>query len=494
MRDFPLAAALRPLQRAVRRYDALHGAAWGSAIGLTLALLLALAARLAPLWTRSTLLVHLGPLLLCPLGGALWGGWRPRPVIEQLRRLERATGLAERLSTAWELHAGSITSSPALREAQRAETARALQGLDPRRAFPLRLSPAAAILNGALLLAVLAALLVPNPQERVLAERAALQQAAARQAEELAAQMKAVRELPALSSAERERLLQSLETARQVLLDPHAAPEARQAALLEAEQQLAGLRQAQEDAARQLQTALAAAPTEAPTERTQALLAALQRGDLAAAETAARQLAEGEALSSEEQAALNAALAQLAEAAQAVDPELAETLAAAATARDAGEATAALQALAGELAQQQQERAAEEAQLAGLQAGLQNGREQLAAAQQAATGEGGFPKPGRGAAQHSEDSGSAAPYGPSASARLQGAGSEITLPRAVVNGDTSSTGPGAETAARVPYYEVYPTYAEAAAAALSRQPLPPGLRASIHSYFSALAPADAATP
>ena len=493
MRDFPLAAALRPLQRAVRRYDALHGAAWGSAIGLTLALLLALAARLAPLWSRSTLLVHLGPLLLCPLGGALWGGWRPRPVIEQLRRLERATGLAERLSTAWELHAGSITSSPALREAQGAETARALQGLDPRRAFPLRLSPAAAILNGALLLAVLAALLVPNPQERVLAERAALQQAAARQAEELAAQMEAVREIPNLSSAERERLLQSLEAARQILLDPHTAPEARQAALLEAEQQLAGLRQAQEDAARQLREALAATPTEAPTERIQALLAALQRGDLAAAETAARQLAEGEALSSEEQAALNAALAQLAEAAQAVDPELAEALAAAATARDAGEATAALQALAGELAQQQ-ERAAEEAQLAGLQAGLQSGREQLAAAQQAAVGEGGFPQAGSGVSQHSEDSGSAAPYGPSASARLQGTGSEITLPRAVVSGDISSTGPGAETAARVPYDEVYPTYAEAAAAALSRQPLPPGLRASIHSYFSALAPADAATP
>jgi len=493
MQDFPLAATLRPLQRAVRRHDALHGAAWGSAIGLALALLLALAARLAPLWPRSTLLVHLGPLLLCPLGGALWGGWRPRPVIEQLRRLERATGLAERLSTAWELHTGVITSSPALREAQRAETARALQSLDPRRAFPLRPSPAAAILNGALLLAVLAALFVPNPQERVLAKRAALQQAAARQAEELAAQMEAVREIPNLSSAERERLLQSLETARQILLDPHAAPEARQAALLEAEQQLAGLRQAQEDAARQLREALAATPTEAPTERIQALLAALQRGDLAAAETAARQLAEGEALSSEEQAALNAALAQLAEAAQAVDPELAEALAAAATARDAGEATAALQALAGELAQQQ-ERAAEEAQLAGLQAGLQSGREQLAAAQQAAVGEGGFPQAGSGVSQHSEDSGSAAPYGPSASARLQGTGSEITLPRAVVSGDISSTGPGAETAARVPYDEVYPTYAEAAAAALSRQPLPPGLRASIHSYFSALAPADAATP
>lgn len=494
MQDFPLAATLRPLQRAVRRHDALHGAAWGSAIGLALALLLALAARLAPLWPRSTLLAHLGPLLLCPLGGALWGGWRPRPVIEQLGRLERATGLAERLSTAWELHAGVITSSPALREAQRAETARALQSLDPRRAFPLRPSPAAAILNGALLLAVLAALFVPNPQERVLAERAALQQAAARQAEELAAQMEAVREIPNLSSAERERLLQSLEAARQILLDPHAAPEARQAALLEAEQQLAGLRQAQEDTARQLREALAATPTEAPTERIQALLAALQRGDLAAAETAARQLAEGEALSSEEQAALNAALAQLAEAAQAVDPELAEALAAAATARDAGEATAALQALAGELAQQQQERAAKEAQLAGLQAGLQSGREQLAAAQQAAVGEGGFPQAGSGVSQHSEDSGSAAPYGPSASARLQGTGSEITLPRAVVSGDTSSTGPGAETAARVPYDEVYPTYAEAAATALSRQPLPPGLRASIHSYFSALAPADAATP
>ncbi|HUM37818.1 MAG TPA: hypothetical protein PLQ85_13185, partial [Anaerolineae bacterium] len=75
MQDFPLAATLRPLQRAVRRHDALHGAAWGSAIGLALTLLLALATRLAPLWPRSTLLAHLGPLLLCPLGGALWGGW-----------------------------------------------------------------------------------------------------------------------------------------------------------------------------------------------------------------------------------------------------------------------------------------------------------------------------------------------------------------------------------------------------------------------------------
>lgn len=494
MKDSPLAAALHPLQRALRRHDAARGAAWGSVAALGIALALTLAARRFPLWTRATLLGLLSLLLLCPLWGALWGAFRPQPVKARLQRLERATGLAERLSTAWELHTGQIDTSPALKEAQREETLHKLRSLDARKAFPVRIPRAAWLLAVALLLSVSAALALPNPQERLLAERAALQKAAAAAAQEITAQIEKARDLDSLAPVEREALIKSLETARQTLSDPDASNEAQQAALLDAEQQFAAIQQAQEAAEQQLQEALASTSVElTATERPQALVEALQRGDFAAAEAEARQLSTGEALTPEEAQSLGAALEQLADATERADPTFSAALAAAAEKLEAGETAAGFEALT-EATLQRQEATATQEELAALQAGLQSGREQLAAAQ-ASTSQTEAPgisgQSGGARQQHSEDSGSSAPYGPEANARIQESGSEITLPRAITSGESPVVGPGEETTARVPYSEVYPTYAKAAEATLARQPLPPGLRSAVHTYFGSLNPEGA---
>lgn len=496
MKDFPLTAALRPLQSAVRRHDALQGAAWGTAVGLGIALALALVARQFPLWTRQTLLGQLGPLLVCPLWGALWGAFRPQPVKSRLQRLERAMGLAERLSTAWELHTGQITASAALQKAQQDEALEKLQSVDVQKAFPLRLSKAAWLLNGALLLSVIAALALPNPQERILAERAALQAAAVATAEEITAQMEKVRNLESLSPAEREALIEKLEAVRQTLLDPEASNEDQQGALLEAEEQFAAIQQAQATATQQLQEALRTAGVDAPaTERTQALTQALQEGDFAKAEAEARRLNAEEALAPEEAQNLSAALRQMAEATEDVDATFSESLNTAAQHLETGETSAGLEALA-ESSQQQEAAAATQEELGSLQAGLQSGREELAAARAAASQTSAPQISGQGggaAQQHSEDAGSAAPYGPEAHERLQETGSEISLPRDLISGDTPVVGPGEETQARVPYREVYTIYAKDAEATLAREPLPPGLRSAIHAYFSNLAPEDAGT-
>ncbi len=498
MKDFPLTAALGPLERSLRRHDALQCTVWATAVGSGIALILAVAARIIPLWTRAELLVRLSALLLCPLWGALWGALRPHTIESRLRRIERATGLAERLSTAWELHVGLITAPEALRLAQQEETLHRLHTLDARQTFPLRLPFSAWVIPGALLLGLLTALLFPNPQERVLSERAALQATAAAEAERLAAQIETVHTLPSLIEAEREAVLQSLEAARRVLLDPAASNAARQSALLEAEQRLAALQTSREDVAPGLQEALNVAAIQAlASERTQALVEALQRGDWAAAETQARQLAAADPLTAEEIESLSAALQQLADAAQTVDPAFTASLESAAAALGAGETAAGLETLATTVGQTQetaaaekQARAATQEELTALQASLQSGRERLAAAQRAAEGS-TISQQGPGVARHSEDSGSSAPYGAWGGERLPESGSEITLPRAVVSGDTPVAGPGAVNPARVPYYEVYPMYSEAAVEALSRQPLPPGLRASIRTYFSTLAPENA---
>ena len=494
MKDFPLAAALYPLQRALRRHDAAHGAVWGSVAALGMALALTLAARQFPLWTRTTLLGILSPLLLCPLWGALWGAFCPQPVKNRLQRLERATGLAERLSTAWELHTGQITAAPALQEAQREETLAKLRSLDARKAFPVRIPRAAWALTAALLLSVIAALALPNPQERILAERAALQKAAAAAAQEITAQIEKARDLDSLAPAEREALIKSLETARQTLSDPDASNEAQQAALLDAEQQFAAIQQAQEAAGQQLQEALASTRVGlTETERPQALVEALQRGDFAAAEAEARQLSTGEALTREEAQSLGAALEQLAGATERADSTFSAALATAAEKLEAGETAAGFEALT-EATLQRQEAAATQEELATLQAGLQSGREQLAAAQAAmsqAEAPGISGQNGGARQQHSEDSGSSAPYGPEANERIPDSGSEITLPRAITSGESPVVGPGEVTAARVPYREVFPTYAKAAEATLARQPLPPGLRSAVHAYFSGLNPEGA---
>lgn len=489
MRDFPCFAALSPLDRALRRYDGFRGATWGALGGTSLALLLALATRYLPLWPRAVLLPRLALLwLLCILGGAGWVAFRPIAPAHRLRRLEQLLGLAERLTTAWELHTGDITATPTMQTAQLAETIQTLQAIEPRQAFALRPPKYAWWLISLLFLGLLGIFLLPNPQELVLAQRAARQQAAAREAAHLETLAETIRQMPSLPAAEREALLQALETAQQTLLDPTASGEAQQAALLEAEQQLMAAQ-----ASRSMPEVLRTAPLTSPDARATAFLDALQRHDPATAAALLDEINATAPLSPTALAELAEPLAQLAEASRSADPDFAAAVEAAANALANGDANAAAEALASAAAQD----AAAQATLAIVQAGLQSSRERLSAAQRQAAGQASAgaasrsgQEGGQGSALHSEDSGSAAPYGPHLYPRLEEVGGTITLPRSHPLDGASLPGSGTETPARVPYRAVYAAYAQTATTALAQQPLPPGLRAAIHTYFSALAPED----
>lgn len=78
--------------------------------------------------------------LLCPVAGAVWGGWRRPSLVETARWLDVRRDLKERLSTALEVAAASADG---WRELVVEDAARHAQGLDARRLVPFHLPPAA---------------------------------------------------------------------------------------------------------------------------------------------------------------------------------------------------------------------------------------------------------------------------------------------------------------------------------------------------------------
>ncbi len=479
--DTQLRYEIARLTRALRQRGAVIGATWSICGALSLGLALALLGRLTPLWYRLHLLTGLVALLMIaiPLGALLGYAW-PRPLPERLRRLERALGLAERLTTAWELARGQIAALPAMVPLQAQETLTAVRHSDPRAAFPLR--PPRALMRGTLAVAALLtlALALPNPQELVLTRQIAEREAADAAAEELLAIREALAESDALAEAEREAALQALDAALATLQDRQSTPAEQQAALHEAEQALQALRSA--EAAAQMQQMREAAPlsTEAVVEP---LSAALQRGDLEAAAQYLRDLTDpvsGDPLTAEELLALADAFEELAANLQASDAELAEQfreIAQQMYTDDLAEAAESVQQAAAALSDIAQANAPDAA-LEAAQAGVQQAQDNLGAAGDLAEG-----TPG-GIGQH-EDAGSSAPYGPDVAPRIEGTGGEITIPREVAEGDPRLT-EGALDTPRVSYREVYAEYAAAAEAQMSESAYPPALRAYVREYFGGL--------
>ena len=111
----------------------------------------------------------------------------------------------------------------------------------------------------------------------------------------------------------------------------------------------------------------------------------------------------------------------------------------------------------------------------------------MAGAQGQTTG-GAAEIPGSGGSGHSEDAGSSQPYGSSEASRITGQGGEITLPRQDEALGSPRTTTGLPGEARIPYQDVYATYAEAAQADLSHNVYPPALRAYVREYFNGLEP------
>lgn len=486
----------------LRATESLAWSAWALTAGLALALATALAARAVPMLT-SAALARLSATLI--LGAALLGlaaAWTPwRSQSRLVRLFDRRLGLSERLTTALELGSGRLRTSPAMAAAQQADTLATAAAVDVRASLPLQVPRRALLASGLLAVALIAALVVPNPQEALLQRRAALEAALAEQADRLQSVHDQIAQAEGLSDAEREELLRALEAAIAALEAERATPEEGVAALAEAERQLAELRDPGAPALQQGLESAAEQMVDSPL--TEAIAEALSRGDTAEAAQALAAMAERESLTLEEALQLAAELAQAAEALAQGDPQLAQQLADAAAeigeegieqARDAIRRAAEGMAQAGERVRGQQ--ALEEALAA-----LQGARDEIAAQTSDGGGSAGSGQPAAGQAPaggqqaqpgHHEDTGSAAPYDEVAvPSRLEGEGEAVDLGReddaaAPVGGAPLPAPTGSQ--ATVPYREVYTEYAEQAVAALEGSYIPLALKQYVRDYFSSLEP------
>jgi hypothetical protein len=493
----------------------------GLAAGLAAAALTAGAARIWPLMSRgalirlSALLAGIGVVVTLAL---VWL-WQ-RPMLALARRFDLLFGLRERLSTAVEIVEGGLrVESDALAAAQRARAAGSIDGVDARRALPIRLDWRDWALPVVALGALVAAIALPNPQEAVLEEQAALEQAMLEQLMMLEELRDEALADESLTEAERTVVVDRLDEAIETLSQDDITREEAMAALDAAEQELRDLGQTSAEAR---QEALQGAAGQFSSAGLEDVGQALAEGDFAeAGETLTNSLDD---LSADE-------LDSLADALEASNPELAESLRDAAEALREGDQAAAQAALdeaakqmaemgeggetqLGELADQLREAQGEVAQPGEGEQGAQ-GAQGMGQAQpvegtnadegseQGGTGSGEGqqegPAGGQQAGDRVEQSDAAADGGEDeaeiyAPQRIGGEGGpEVDTPGDPESGVALSEGEMAENPegeAAVPYSEVYGDYEASVNEALDSGYVPLGMRRLVQQYFSRLDPEE----
>jgi len=514
--DYRLGNYVRLWGLRLRLVESLSWGPWGAAAGLGAGLLLAIGARITPLLTARWLAGLAALLSLVGVTVGLAAVWlRPRPLHRLARTFDRRFRLAERLTTAIEIGAGQLRTTPAMTAAQLADTLDTATGVDAGVMLPLRASRRALLALGVLATALALSLWLPNPQEDVLSQRAVVRAAIEEQIEELEAAREEVIKAEGLTEAEREMLLQVLEEAMAALDKGRATPQEAMAALSEAERALAEL---QDPGAATVQAGLErAAKGMADSELIHDIAEALAQGDYSAAAEALAAYAgtEGEPLTREEELELARELAEAAEALAESDPDLAEQLAQAAEAIERGDIAQAREEIR-EAAQRMAasgQRVQRQEAVEGALAQLQEGREEIAqaggaspptgqspgrggAGEQTAQGEGqqgGQPGSGQQTQPgHHEDAGTGAPYDEVyVPYRFEEEGAGVEVGReggeGVPSGDAPLPAPEGGRAA-VPYRQVYADYAAQAGAALESSYIPLGLKQYVRDYFSSLEP------
>ena len=374
---------LRRWGQRLRLVESLTWGPWGAVAGLGVGLLLAVAARLWPLLMARHLAGLAGLLVLAGVAVGLAVVWlRPRPLPRLARFFDRRFDLAERLTTAVEIGTGRLRATPAMAGAQLADTLDATARVDPHVLLPLRASRRALLAFGVLTVALTLSLWLPNLQEDVLLQRAAVRAAIEEQIQELEATREEVAQVEGLTEAEREMLLRALEEAIAALDGGRARPEEAVAALSEAEQALAEL---QDPGAAGTRAGLErAAGGMADSDLTRDIAEALANGDYRAAAQAlaAYSGTKGEALTREEELELARELAEAAEALAESNPGLAEQLAQAAEDIERGDIAEAREAIqeAAQRMGEAGERVQRQEAVEGTLAELQEGREEIAQA------------------------------------------------------------------------------------------------------------------
>lgn len=501
--------------------------AWVASLGMVI---VQLAGRVWPvqhLWLWTLVAGAAWPLAVA--GAALL---RPLPSVLVAHRLDGELGLKERLATALELGDRAETNgtnasqlhrptsfSPSLVTLQRQDALVAARAIDPRRAMPLVWLGRSLVFAVVPAAVAMALALLPNPMQAVLAERAAVAQAAQEQADTIERLRDEIQGGRETSPETRQELMRRLDELSQQLRANRGDRAEALASLSKAEAVLSH-RVDPDAGVRQATLAALAAQLQALAEHSGTAESDLSEVDEALEELAAR-LAETDTAGRE---SLAQALAQMAsQAGLAGEADLAQALAALAQAAQQGESVAAAQAAtaaAGALAQAQGD-LTEQAVLREALAQLQASRQAIAQAglgQSAAQAQG----PGQGQGPPGGGGGTKADTLPPASgvgqaSRPQGLGQagaagqldqQIYVPwqRRQGNGDElfitgQETGqgqtqvrqqgdalPGSAGPALVPYRAVYYDYLDAANQTIERGYIPSGYKDYVREYFSRLEP------
>jgi uncharacterized protein YfcZ (UPF0381/DUF406 family) len=471
--------------------------------------------------------------------------FRPMSSLQVARRIDLELHLRERLSTAVVFDKaqdfpGYVYAQ--LIQAQRMDALACASRIVPAKDLPLRWYSRPLATASILLLTTLASALLPNPMDAVLAQRQAVRQEAARQAERVEQLGQRIEQTQELSPEEREELLKQLkELAEQLRSNPG-----------DLEQSVADISNLEKLLAERLDPnfAIQKANLEALAAQLAAVSGAERSPEQSATEAAAEALAELAAqlpnLSAEQQQELALQLAQMAaQAGQSGDAQLAQSLAALAQAFQQGDPQAASQAAqsAQQALSQAQARQAQQNTLQQAIDQLQASRQALAQAagqgsQQAALSPGQSPSqnpgqnPGNGSGQSGNNQGQPGnnvtgggsrantlppAAGGQGNVRPQGeapnvapgelsnqvyapwqrpvsSGNELFIPgQETGQGETQSTQgqsnlPGVSNPSLVPYQQVFFNYLSAANLALQQSYVPAELSEYIRQYFSQLNP------
>ena len=528
-----LTLLLRHWDRRRRKQELLRMLPSAALVGLLLSLGVVLLSFARPLWTRSeTAQIAIAVIAAVLLVACFFVALRLRDLSERARFADSQFGLRERMITAVEVQSGSLPVNPELASLQLGDALAASRRVDVSRGIPLTLrikdwTPALAAL------AVLAVIFwFPNPQEAILLEQRAVEEAVAEQAETLTGLIQEIEANERLPAGRRETLQEPLEEALAALQEPGITRQEAVAAISKAETELRDLGQQMDPP--ELREALEQAGAAlAGSEIAEELAEALQDGRRDQAADALRSLAiKLPGMSSAEQSGLANSLSEVAAMIGETDAALSDALARAAGSLKDGDVTEAVEAL-GETAallaaSSELADAAREAQATADR--LATARQQVAAAGSSpesdesgqATGAGapgsGQESAGNGG-QHAENGGAAGSQngdqagagGPGqggghvesifvpAQPRIEDGGQNLELDVQCLEGvagcapvgvQSPITTEGQTTAggSLVPYDQVFGNYRDAAIEALASGNIPLGLQDLVREYFSALEP------
>ncbi|MBW4439242.1 MAG: hypothetical protein KME04_19030 [Pleurocapsa minor GSE-CHR-MK-17-07R] len=241
----------RDLEKLVRRWDSRWRrgrlALWiprALAAALAACIMLAVIARLTPLLTSGALLAVSVIILLAACivtGTVVW--LRERQVLTAARRFDRMLGLNESVSTALELRDGAIRTTDEFLSLQLADARDRASSAPASLMIPMGWRWRE-LVGVAALIAILALLIaLPNPNDLLAAQDANVREAIAEAAETVRDLTQQVAADDALTDAERQRLLETLQTSLETLNQSDVSPEEAFAALSDAESALEGLSQ-----------------------------------------------------------------------------------------------------------------------------------------------------------------------------------------------------------------------------------------------------------